>query len=177
MKKVLSLVLAFMMVLAMAVPALASNECYLEMTEKSVKKLGEEGQMLPGYIYYFDLYIDDIEVEKSDFTIKIELDKGSDKFVESYGIEDDQLYIKVANDRSMNVEEDYIGFEVTLKARNNYYEDDYGIEKGDEFYCGDGYDVGNDLYYVDVAADKEDAEIYDGTNDDTSYRRPWLCHF
>jgi len=182
MKKFLSLILALLMILAISVPTLAAeiDDPYdLEMTEKSYDKLGDEGQMLPGYTYYIKLTNGEynIDVDKRDFKIEYSLEKGSSKYVESYGLEDGDFYVTVANNIDATTDDPgYIGINITLIAKADW--EKRGIEKGDEFFYNDGFDVANNIYYVETYPDAEEAEIYDGTESNTSYtaedERGWV---
>lgn len=181
MKKVLSIVLAMLMLISISVPAFAAiDDPYdLEMSEKSRDKLGDEGQMLPGYTYYIKLTNGDatINVDKRDFKIEFDLEKGSAKYVDSYGLEDGDFYVTVANNIDATVDDPgYIGFTINLTAKSDW--EKRGIEKGDEFYYSDGFDVANNIYYVETSPDAEDAEIYDGSESNASYtaedERGWV---
>ncbi|MBP1559465.1 MAG: hypothetical protein J6B40_07880 [Oscillospiraceae bacterium] len=177
MKKVLSLILALIMLVAMAVPAFADDGYDLVMTDKSDKKLGDDGQMLPGETYYIEMTngTNDISVDKRDFKIEFDIVKGS-KYVADHGLEDGEFFITVANNHSLTVDNPgYIDFEITLTAKDDWTS--RGIEKGEKFYYSDSYDVGNDIYYVDTYEDAEDAEIYDGTGSAISFAaddRGWV---
>ncbi len=176
MKKALSLILVFLMLVAMAVPAFAAGYD-LAMTEKSTDKLGDDGQMLPGETYYIEMTdgTDDLSVDKRDFKIEFDIVKG-EKYVADHGLEDGEFFITVANNHSLTVDDPgYIDFEITLTAKDDW--DKRGITKGEKFYYSDSYDVGNDIYYVDTYEDAEDAEIYDGTGSAISFAaddRGWV---
>jgi len=177
MKKVLSLILVLMMLVAMAVPAFAADSYDLAMTEKSNKKLGDDGQMLPGETYYIEMTdgSEDLEIDKRDFKIEFDITKG-EKYVADHGLEDGEFFITVANNHSLTVDDPgYIEFDITLTAKDDWTS--RNIEKGDKFYYSDSYDVGNDIYYVDTYEDAEDAEIYDGTGSAISFAaddRGWV---
>ena len=157
MKKFLSLILALLMILAISVPTLAAemDDPYdLEMTEKSYDRLGDEGQMLPGYTYYIKLTNGEynIDIDKRAFKIEYSLDKGSSKYVEDYGLEDGDFFLTVANNIDATIDDPgYIGITITLTAKADW--EKRGIEKGDEFYYSDGFDVANNVYYVETYPD------------------------
>ena len=180
MKKFLSLILALLMLVSISAPALAmdSSPYDLVMTDKSYDRLGDEGQMLPGYTSYIKMANDDysIDIDNRDFKIEWDFDKGSSKYVEDYGLENGDFYITVANESSATVDDPgYIGVTITLTAKDNW--EKRGIEKGDEFSYIDGFEVYNDLYYVDTYPDVEDAEIFDGNGANVSFTahdRGWV---
>ena len=120
MKKVLSLILVFLMLVAMAVPAFAAGSYDLDMTSKSKSRLGDDGQMLPGETYYIELAEgdNDLEIDKRDFRIEFDITKG-EKYVAAHGLEDGEFYITVANNHSLTVDDPgHIEFDITLTAKD-----------------------------------------------------------
>ena len=136
MKKFLSLILALLMLVSISVPALADiDDPYdLVMADSSIDNLGDDGQMLHGYTYYYKLTNGDetIKIDKRDFKIEYELAKGCDKYVADYGLKDGKFFITVVSSSDATPDDPgYIDFKFSVTAKSDWEKRD--IAKGDEF--------------------------------------------
>ncbi len=166
MKKVLSVVLALLMLLSLATVALA--DC--DYTEKK-GTYGKDGQMLPGESYRFEIEIDGtpVDVETKTFKVTADIDKDSAKYVEATGSAGGCVYVKTKNTYAVDMDDPAsIDIDFTLTARKD--NTDLGIKKGDEFYFSISYDFGNNIVYVEVEEDDPDnANMYNATAPKTAF--------
>ena len=125
MKKFLSLILALLMLVSISVPALADiDDPYdLVMADSSIDNLGDDGQMLHGYTYYYKLTNGDetIKIDKRDFKIEYELAKGCDKYVADYGLKDGKFFITVVSSSDATPDDPgYIDFKFSVTAKSRW---------------------------------------------------------
>lgn len=172
MKKVLSVVLALLMLLSLATVAFASTT-YEEKKNKG--DYGKEHQMLPGESYRFVVSYNgnELEIESKNFKVEADMDKDTAKYVEATGSAGGCVYVKTKSTYAVDMDDPAsIDIDFTLTARRDIKNDDGDVilDKGDEIGFGISYDFGNNIVYVEVEEDDPDnATTYNATTKKTAF--------